>query len=83
MQSYKFKKVSASYKMAAITAAFISFAASICVSSAVNANEPATAPKIDINAGEALYSNGDATRGITACIGCHGPNGQSAVWIFA
>ncbi len=36
-------------------------------------------PKADIAAGEALYSSGDATRGVTACITCHGPKGQSAV----
>ena len=36
-------------------------------------------PKLDLAAGEALYSNGDATRGVVACITCHGPKGQSAV----
>jgi cytochrome c553 len=36
-------------------------------------------PKADPAAGEALYSSGDATRGVTACITCHGPKGQSAV----
>ncbi|MBU3547608.1 cytochrome c [Polynucleobacter sp. P1-05-14] len=36
-------------------------------------------PKVDPAAGEALYSNGDATRGVTACITCHGPKGQSAI----
>ena len=36
-------------------------------------------PKADVAAGEALYSNGDASRGVTACITCHGPKGQSAV----
>jgi cytochrome c553 len=36
-------------------------------------------PKVDAAAGEALYSNGDATRGVTACITCHGPKGQSAI----
>ena len=36
-------------------------------------------PKIDLAAGEALYSNGDASRGVTACLTCHGPKGQSAV----
>ena len=36
-------------------------------------------PKVDIAAGEALYSNGDASRGVTACLTCHGPKGQSAV----
>jgi len=35
-------------------------------------------PKADAAAGEALYSNGDASRGVTACLACHGPKGQSA-----
>jgi cytochrome c553 len=35
-------------------------------------------PKVDAAAGEALYSNGDASRGVTACLTCHGPKGQSA-----
>jgi cytochrome c553 len=36
-------------------------------------------PKVDPAAGEALYSNGDASRGVTACLTCHDPKGQSAV----
>jgi len=36
-------------------------------------------PKVDPAAGEALYNAGDATRGVVACITCHGPKGQSAV----
>jgi len=36
-------------------------------------------PKVDAAAGEALYSNGDPSRGVTACLTCHGPKGQSAV----
>ena len=36
-------------------------------------------PKVDAAAGESLYSSGDAARGVTACITCHGPKGQSAV----
>ena len=36
-------------------------------------------PKVDAAAGESLYSAGDATRGVVACITCHGPKGQSAV----
>ena len=38
-----------------------------------------TKPAIDLAAGEALYNGGDATRGVVACITCHGPKGQSAV----
>ena len=36
-------------------------------------------PKVDAAAGESLYNSGDATRGVVACITCHGPKGQSAV----
>ena len=36
-------------------------------------------PKVDPVAGEALYNSGDITRGVVACITCHGPKGQSAV----
>lgn len=34
------------------------------------------APEDVIAAGEALYRGGDAQRGITACIACHGPGGE-------
>jgi cytochrome c553 len=36
-------------------------------------------PKLDVAAGEALYNSGDTSRGVVACITCHGPKGQSAV----
>lgn len=36
-------------------------------------------PRVDAAVGETLYSAGDATRGVVACITCHGPKGQSAV----
>ena len=36
-------------------------------------------PKVDVAAGEALYNSGDTSRGVVACITCHGPKGQSAV----
>lgn len=39
-------------------------------------------PKVDAAAGETLYSAGDATRGVVACITCHGPKGQSAVGMW-
>ena len=35
--------------------------------------------KGDATAGEALYNSGDASRGVLACITCHGPKGMSAV----
>jgi len=44
----------------------------------LQASEPAQKPsKPDISAGETLYANGDSARGITACVGCHGANGNS------
>jgi cytochrome c553 len=35
--------------------------------------------KPDAAKGEQLYTNGDATRGIIACVTCHGPGGNSAM----
>lgn len=75
MYALLLKKISANFKVAV----YIAAASTLSIGSISNANEPAAeAKKIDIAAGEALYSNGDATRGITACVGCHGPNGNSA-----
>jgi cytochrome c553 len=76
---------------ASLAASF--FLAATGFSSAVSASDAAPAaapmaeaakpvvpgkPKVDAAAGEALYSNGDASRGVTACLTCHGPKGQSA-----
>ena len=57
------------------------------VPAAAVAAAPAAAPtaiaakpsKGDATAGEALYNSGDASRGVVACITCHGPKGMSAV----
>lgn len=63
------------------------------LSSMVNAANPAPAAapmaeakpavpgkaKADPAVGEALYSNGDPSRGVPACLTCHGPKGQSAM----
>ncbi len=38
-----------------------------------------TAAKPDAAKGEALYTNGDAARGIIACASCHGPGGNSTL----
>jgi cytochrome c553 len=35
--------------------------------------------KADAAAGDALYNNGDPKRGVVACVGCHGANGNSGV----
>jgi len=76
-------------KLTSLRAGFaaLSIFALISISGGVFAAEPAPAaeaavpgkPKVDVAAGEALYSNGDASRGVTACLTCHGPKGQSAV----
>ncbi|WP_394242824.1 c-type cytochrome [Vibrio astriarenae] len=36
----------------------------------------ATTPEDVVDQGKALYSAGDAERGLTACIACHGPRGN-------
>ena len=59
-------------------AAFASDAAPMAPASEAKADVPGK-PKVDAAVGEALYSNGDASRGVTACLTCHGPKGQSAV----
>jgi cytochrome c553 len=78
MQANTMNKIKSSLKLAVLSTALVSLAASLSIVSLANANEPTAPQKVDISAGEALYSNGDATRGIVACVGCHGPNGNSA-----
>ena len=78
MQANNMNKIKSRLKLAVLSTALVSLAASISISNLASANEPTAPQKIDINAGEALYSNGDASRGIVACVGCHGPNGNSA-----
>lgn len=59
----------------------VALAASSLVSIA-SATEPVAKPaKADLAKGEALYSNGDATRGIVACVSCHGAAGNSTISI--
>ncbi|WP_394778104.1 c-type cytochrome [Undibacterium sp.] len=43
------------------------------------ADEPKAPAKADPAKGEALYTNGDATRNITACVSCHGAAGNSTI----
>ena len=68
--------------------AFLPFLKSICVAmlamsaitSVAYANEEAKAPaKADAAKGEALFTNGDAARGIVACVSCHGAAGNSTI----
>jgi len=63
---------------------FSPFVKSLCigllaVSSMAMANEPAAPKKADPARGEAIYSNGDAARNITACVACHGAAGNSTI----
>ncbi|MFZ6646662.1 c-type cytochrome [Undibacterium sp. TJN25] len=52
----------------------------LAVSSFAHAAEEPKAPaKADPAKGEALYTNGDATRNITACVSCHGAAGNSTI----
>lgn len=41
--------------------------------------QPAGPAKADPAKGEALYTNGDAARNITACVSCHGAAGASTI----
>lgn len=68
--------------------AFLSFSKSLSILalaasslvSVASANEPAAKPaKADTVKGEALYTNGDAARGIVACVSCHGAAGNSTI----
>jgi cytochrome c553 len=64
--------------------AFLPFLKSIsvallAVSTLTYANEHAEPAKADPAKGEALYTNGDAARGIVACVSCHGAAGNSTI----
>ena len=51
----------------------------LAVSSVTHANEHAAPAKADPVKGEALFANGDAARGIVACVSCHGVAGNSTI----
>lgn len=51
----------------------------LAVSSVTYANEHAAPSKADPSKGEALFANGDAARGIVACVSCHGVAGNSTI----
>ncbi len=56
------------------------FVAMLAVSSiASHAAEEKNAPKADPAKGEVLYSSGDASRNIVACVACHGAAGNSTI----
>lgn len=51
--------------------------------SAVEAPKPAAAPAVAVKAdaakGATLYADGDAARGLPACVSCHGAAGNSTI----
>ncbi|NHZ88220.1 c-type cytochrome [Massilia sp. CCM 8733] len=54
--------------------------ATFAVSGLVSAATPAAAPaKADAAKGATLYDNGDAARGLPACVSCHGAAGNSTI----
>nr|WP_202412933.1 c-type cytochrome [Duganella lactea] len=42
---------------------------------------PPAAPKIDAAKGAALFTDGDAARGLPACVSCHGAGGNSTITV--
>lgn len=60
-----------------LKSAFLAMLAAAAV--AATAAEPKPAPKADPAKGEALYTNGDNARNITACASCHGAAGNSTI----
>ena len=55
------------------------FASILALSSVAYAADAPAAPKVDPAKGEALFTNGDAARNITACVSCHGAAGASTI----
>lgn len=55
------------------------FVAMLAVSSIAIAAEEKKTAKADPAKGEALYTKGDASRNIAACVSCHGPGGNSTI----
>ncbi len=55
------------------------FAALMVVSTFSMAADAPNTTKPDAAKGEALYTNGDATRNIVACVACHGAAGNSSI----
>jgi cbb3-type cytochrome c oxidase subunit III len=60
-----------------LKSAFLAMLAAASV--AAVAADPKPAPKVDPAKGEALYTNGDNARNITACASCHGAAGNSTI----
>lgn len=58
---------------------FVAMLAFSCVAHAAEENKPEPIAKVDPAKGEALYTNGDVVRNITACVSCHGAAGNSTI----
>jgi cytochrome c553 len=85
-QSSKFSKLNFSSFFIALVALIMPLAnAAEPAKPATPAMASAPAPvapapmKADLVAGDGLYNNGDPKRGVVACVGCHGANGNSGV----
>jgi cytochrome c553 len=55
------------------------FIALLAVSSVAGAAEETKTVKADPAKGETIYTNGDASRNIPACVSCHGAGGNSTI----
>ena len=54
----------------------------LAISATVSAAEaPKAAVKADANKGATLYADGDAARGLPACVSCHGAAGNSTITV--
>ncbi len=58
---------------------FIAVLAVVSTAYAAAENKPEPIAKVDPAKGEALYTDGDAARNITACVSCHGAAGNSTI----
>jgi len=56
-----------------------SIGVAIVVVSTIAIGFPVSSQAADAAKGEAFYGTGDATRGIPACVSCHGPAGNSTI----
>jgi len=56
-----------------------SIGVTIVVVSTIAIGFPVSSQAADAAKGEAFYGTGDATRGIPACVSCHGPAGNSTI----
>ncbi len=58
---------------------FAKFVSIALLASVAHANDAKPAAAADANKGGSLYTNGDASRGVTACVACHGNAGNATI----